>query len=170
VVARAAAYRYADLHSLLETGAPLLVADQVHDPNNLGALARTAAAVGMGGIVLPERGAAGVTGAVEKAAAGAVNDLLICRVVNLVRALGELAEGGYWSIALVPQGGEDLFRLSLPEKPVLVLGGERGLRPLVQRKCDLQATIPVPGPIESLNASVAGAIAMYELFRRQKLG
>jgi 23S rRNA (guanosine2251-2'-O)-methyltransferase len=170
VAARLDPYRYAELASLLGGDAPLLALDQIHDPQNLGALLRTAAAVCMGGVILPQRGAVGITAAVEKAAAGAVNDIPICRVVNLARALAATSERGYWAVALVPRDAPDIFRLELPEKVVLVLGGERGLRPLVERTCDFRASIPVPGPVESLNASVAGAVAMYELLRRRLAG
>lgn len=167
VAARVAPFAYGDLDGVFERGAPLLLVDQIQDPNNLGALIRTAAATGMGAVILPQRGAVGVTAAVEKAAAGAVNDVPVCRVVNLARTLQLSSEHGYWSVALVPREAPSLFTLDLPERVVLVLGGEHGLRSLVERKCDFRASIPLPGPVESLNASVAGALAMYEIVRRQ---
>lgn len=145
---------------------PLLVLDQIQDPHNLGALLRTAAAVQMAGVVLPERGAVGITPAVEKAAAGAANDVAICRVANLSRALKMLGEQGYWSIALVPEAEQSLFEIALAERTALVLGGEGGVRRLVEQSSDFRASIPVAGPVDSLNASVAGAIGMYEVFRR----
>jgi len=167
VAARLAPYRYADLDMVLQGASPLLLVDQMHDPNNLGALIRTAAAAGLAGVILPQRGAVGVTAAVEKAAAGAVNDIPVCRVVNLTRTLQVISKHGYWSVALVPRDAPSIFAVALPEKVVLVLGGEQGLRPLIERTCDLRASIPLLGPIESLNASVAGAVAMYELVRRR---
>jgi len=170
VAARLAPYRYAELETLLCADAPLLALDQIHDPQNLGALLRTAAAVGMGGVVLPQRGAVGITAAVEKASAGAVNDIPVCRVVNLARTLVDISKHGFWSVALVPRDAPDIFALELPEKVVLVLGGEQGLRPLVEQRCDFRVSIPVPGPVESLNVSVAGAVAMYELLRRRLTG
>jgi 23S rRNA (guanosine2251-2'-O)-methyltransferase len=167
VAALVEAVGYADLFEVLKVDAgPLLFLDQVQDPHNLGALIRTAAAVGMAAVVIPRHGAVGVTAAVEKVAAGAVHDVPICQVTNLHRTLIEVRELGYWSIALEPRGGSDLFTLELPDKPVLVLGGESGIRPLVASGCDFRASIPQRQGVESLNASVAGAVAMYDVCRR----
>lgn len=145
---------------------PILIVDQVTDPQNLGALVRSAVASGMGGVVIPKHGAAGITPVVEKASAGAVNDILLCQVVNVAQAIREAGAAGYWSLALAPGAEKSLFDLELPGPMVLVVGGESGLRPLVERVCDLRASIPMRGPVESLNASVAGALAMYEIMRR----
>lgn len=145
----------------------LLLLDQIQDPHNLGALLRTAAAVGLDAVIVPRNGAVGVTPAVEKASAGAALDVSVCRVTNLIRALDRLKRQGFWSIACVPRGGENLFEMALPERAVLVLGGETGLRPLVERSCDLRASIPLQPGVESLNTSVAGGIAMYEIWRRR---
>lgn len=165
--ARADAYRYQELATVLaRSPGPLLLLDQIQDPHNLGALVRTAAAVGMAAVVIPRHGAAGVSPAVEKVAAGAVNDVPICRVANLHRCLIGLREHGYWSIALTPRAGQSLFTLDLPVRPALVLGGETGMRTLVQESCDLQASIPIRSGVESLNTSVAGGVAMYEVLRR----
>lgn len=167
VAALADPFEYADLAGILaQASAPILVLDQVQDPHNLGALIRTAAAVGMAAVVIPRHGAATVTPAVEKVAAGAVNDVPICQAGNLRRCLLDLRELGCWNIALSPRAEQNLFSLDLPPRPVLVLGGETGLRPLVEETCDLRATIPLRGGVESLNASVAGAVAMYEVARR----
>jgi 23S rRNA (guanosine2251-2'-O)-methyltransferase len=167
VAALADAFRYADLRAVLQTSsAPVLVLDQVQDPHNLGALIRTAAAVGMAAVVIPRHGAATVTPAVEKVAAGAANDVPICQAANVRRCLLDLRERGYWSIALSPTADQNLFALDLPERAALVLGGETGLRPLVEQTCDLRAAIPLREGVESLNASVAGAVAMYEVARR----
>jgi len=160
-------FAYGDLFEALKVDpGPLLFLDQIQDPHNLGALVRTAAAVGMAAVVIPRHGAAGVTAAVEKVASGAVQDIPICQVTNLHRTILDVRELGYWSIALVPRGGTDLFTLDLPQKPVLVLGGETGLRPLVASACDFQASIPQRRGVESLNASVAGGVAMYDVCRR----
>ena len=162
-------FRYSDVEPFISAGTgPLLIVDQIQDPQNLGALIRTAAATGMAAVVLPRDGAVGVTPAAEKAAAGAVNDIPVCRVVNLSRLLRRLRERGIWTLALVPRGGENLLTVEIPRPIALVVGGEAGLRPLVERSCDLRASIPVYGPVESLNASVAGAIGMYEIVRRQR--
>jgi 23S rRNA (guanosine2251-2'-O)-methyltransferase len=166
VVALVTPFEYSDLRALAATGRPLLVVDQMNDPQNLGALIRTAVAAGFAGVVLPERGAAAVTAAVEKASAGAVNDLAVCRVVNLARALDDLAAAGYWRLALTPRDAASLYDVQIPTPVALVLGGETGIRRLVRERCDLTAAIPQIGPVESLNASVAGAVAMYEILRR----
>ena len=165
VAAEVAPFAYADFEEVAAGGRSLLVLDQVADPGNLGALLRTAVAAGFGGVVLPQRGAAGVTGATEKAAAGAVNDISVCRVTNLARALRHLAAVGYWTIAL-ERGAPSIFDMDIARPVALVLGGETGVRRLVLETCDLRAGIPQQGAIESLNASVAGAIAMYEVMRR----
>ena len=167
VAALVGAFAYDDLQAVVAADpGPVLLLDHVQDPHNLGALIRTAAAAGMAAVALPRHEAAGVTGAVEKVAAGAVNDVPICQVANVHRTLLDLRALGYWSIALTPTGGSSIFELDLPQKPVLVLGGESGLRPLVESTCDLRASIPQRSRVESLNASVAGAIAMYDVCRR----
>ncbi len=166
-VAMVTPFDYADIDSAVATGRSILMVDQMNDPQNLGALLRTAVAAGFGAAVIPERGAVGVTAAVEKASAGAVNDIAVCRVVNLTRSLDQLADAGYWRLALTPRDAPSLFEIEIPTPAVVVLGGETGVRRLVAERCDLTAAIPQLGPIESLNASVAGAIAMYEVMRRE---
>ena len=160
-------FQYKDWEEVVaQAPGPLLVLDQIQDPQNLGALIRTAAAARMAAVVIPLHGAAGITASVEKAAAGAVNDIAICRVGNVCRTLRALRPHRYWSIGLVPRDGEDLFTMAIPERPVLVLGGETGIRPSVARVCDRRVSIRMAGGSESLNASVAGALAMYEIVRR----
>jgi 23S rRNA (guanosine2251-2'-O)-methyltransferase len=167
IAALADPYEYQDLHAVLaQSPGPVLVLDQIQDPHNLGALIRSAAAVGMAAVIIPRHGAAGVSPAVEKVAAGAVNDVPVCQAANIHRCLLDLRELGYWTIALSPLAEDSLFALELPPRPALVLGGETGLRPLVERTCDLRAAIPLRAGVESLNASVAGAVSMYEVARR----
>ena len=167
IAALVGSFSYADLASILAADpGPVLILDQVQDPHNLGALIRTAAAVGMAAVAIPRHEAAGVTGAVEKVAAGAVHDVPICQAANVHRTLLDLRDLGYWNIALTPSGGRSLFELEIPERPALVLGGESGLRHLVASTCDLRASIPQRAAVESLNASVAGAVAMYDICRR----
>ncbi len=170
VAARAEAFRYADLSAITAAHpGPFLMLDQIQDPHNLGALLRTAAAVGMAAVIIPRHGAVGVTPAVEKVSAGAACDVAVCQVANVSQTLKDLAKRGLWSIALVLRDAPSLFEIEIPSRVVLVLGGESGLRPLVERTCDLRASIPVRPGVESLNASVAGAIAMYEVLRRGRL-
>jgi 23S rRNA (guanosine2251-2'-O)-methyltransferase len=170
VAALAEPFRYVELEDVLRLDPKaVLVLDQIQDPHNLGALIRTAAACGLDAVVLPRHGAAPVTPAVERAATGAVHDVAICRVPNVSRALGIFKRHDLWSVGLVPRCGQNLFEIDLPDRVAIVLGGEAGLRPLVARTCDMQVAIPVHPQIDSLNASVAGAVAMYEIVRRGKL-
>lgn len=180
VVARAAAWSYAALEEVLEIpgrrGEPglFLVLDQVQDPGNVGNLLRTAEALGVHGVLVPRHEAAGLTPHVLKAAAGAVEYLPVARIGNLVRALGTLKEAGCWIVGAV--AGEGGAHPSRPPWQVdwrgataLVLGGEeRGLRPLVERSCDLLSRIPQLGRVASLNVAAAGAMFLYEA-RRQRL-
>jgi 23S rRNA (guanosine2251-2'-O)-methyltransferase len=145
----------------------LLVLDGVIDPRNLGALLRTAEAVGVGGVILPRDRTAPITPVVVKASAGATAYLRVCQVANLARCLDALRLCGYWIVGLWPEASQSLYALDITNKIVLVVGGEeKGLRPLVRHHCDFLVTIPMQGRVESLNASVAGAVALYEFFRR----
>ncbi len=165
-------FRYASWNEILSAHPDLvLVLDGMVDPRNLGALLRTAEAVGVGGVLLPQNRSASVTPTVIKASAGAAVHLRICRVPNLARCLGILRSQGYWTVGLCPEASQSLFSLEIRGKAVLVIGGEeKGIRPLVRRFCDFVVAIPMRGHIESLNASVAGALALYELFRLRALG
>jgi 23S rRNA (guanosine2251-2'-O)-methyltransferase len=152
------------------SGRPPLVVllDGVEDPHNLGAVVRSAHALGAHGVVLPRDRAAGVTPAAAKASAGAVEHVAIVRVTNLVRALEELKEAGLWAVGAVPEGERDIASVDLRGPTALVLGGEgQGIRPLVQRTCDHLVRIPMLGRVGSLNASAAAAIALYEAVRQR---
>jgi len=162
-------FAYAPLERLLAAGCPsVLVLDGVQDPRNLGAILRTARAIGVGGVVLPRDRSAGVTPVVVAAAAGLVFGLPIAQVPNLVRAMEALKAAGFWLVGLSPRGGSSLARFEPPSRPALVAGGEgEGLRPLVQRACDFSVSIPMAAGVESLNVGVAVAIALYELTTRR---
>jgi 23S rRNA (guanosine2251-2'-O)-methyltransferase len=147
---------------------PILVLDGIQDPHNLGALIRTAAAAGMAGVILPRHGQAEITPAVEKAAAGAVNDVALCQVGNLRWLLERLHARGFWTMALDHHEDRNLFEAEIPTPVALVVGGEGGLRRLVAQTCDLRVSIPMRSGVESLNVSVAAAVAMYELLRRSR--
>lgn len=152
---------------------PLLVAlDGVTDPHNLGSIARTAEAVGAHGLLLPGRRTATVTPVVEKAAAGALAYLPIAEVGNLVRALGELAGRGVWSLGLDGDAEVELADHPLAsEACVLVVGAEgSGLAHLTRQRCDALVRLPMRGRVGSLNASVAAAVALYELRRQRERG
>ena len=174
VIAVAGEYNYAQLDELLaiarKDGKPplILVLDSVQDPQNLGALARTAHVVGAHGIVIPKDRAVGVTAVVVKASAGATEHLRIATVTNIARALEELKEAGMWIAGAVAEGGEPPWKVDLTGPTALVLGAEgKGIRPLVLRGCDLLLRIPMAGKVASLNVGAAGAMLMYEVARQR---
>jgi 23S rRNA (guanosine2251-2'-O)-methyltransferase len=147
-------------------GAVLLMLDQVTDPQNVGAILRSAAAFGATGVILQDRHAPRITGALAKAAAGAAERIPIARVVNLSRALDELTDAGWRAVGLSGAATRDLHQVIDGGAVVLVLGSEgEGLRRLVSEHCDELARIPMPGGFESLNVSAAAAVALYEAAR-----
>jgi 23S rRNA (guanosine2251-2'-O)-methyltransferase len=152
---------------------PLLVAlDGVTDPGNLGAIVRSVAAFGGHGVVVPERRAAGVTAAAWKASAGALARVPVARATNLTRTLQSFAEANLLVVGLDADGELDLDDLEAATGSLaLVVGGEgRGLSRLVGERCDLRVRIPMSGQVESLNASVAAAVALAEVARRRRHG
>jgi 23S rRNA (guanosine2251-2'-O)-methyltransferase len=163
-------FRYVELLDLLSAEkAFLLLLDGVTDPQNLGALARSAHALGAHGMVVPKDRAAGVTPAAFKAAAGALEHIPVARVTNLARALDDLKERGVWTVALAADGDRDLREVDLTTPIALVVGSEgKGVRPLVRKTCDHVARIPMAGQVGSLNVSAAGAIALYEVARQRR--
>ncbi len=169
VIARIGEYRYAEIKDLLavarERGEPafLLMLDSVQDPQNFGTLLRTAEAVGVHGIVIAERRAVGVTGAVVKSSAGAVNHLKIARVTNLARTIENLKRENVWIVGIenVPEA-KDYTRMDYKMASALVLGSEgEGLSRLVREKCDFLVKLPMWGKVGSLNVAVAGSIILY---------
>jgi 23S rRNA (guanosine2251-2'-O)-methyltransferase len=166
-------FRYAELEDVLsaiEGTALLLVLDGVTDPQNLGALARSAHALGAHGIVVPKDRAAGITPAAFKAAAGALEHCPVARVTNLSRALDLMKEEGIWTVALAADGDKELDQVDLTVPTALVLGSEgSGVRPLVRKTCDHVARIPMAGQVGSLNVAAAGAVALYEVLRQRRL-
>jgi 23S rRNA (guanosine2251-2'-O)-methyltransferase len=170
VVARVAPYRYADAYELASAEQPLLVClDQVTDPHNLGAVARSAEGAGATGVIVPAHGAARVTPAVSRASAGAVEHLPIAVVPNLARFLTEVKGPDLWIWGGASEDGTSLWEADLGGGVSFVLGAEgRGLRPLVRRACDGIVSIPLAGQIESLNVSVAAALLLYEARRQRR--
>jgi 23S rRNA (guanosine2251-2'-O)-methyltransferase len=154
------------------TMAFLVVVDGVTDPQNLGALLRSAECAGVTGVVLPRHRGAHVTPTVTKVAAGAVEHVRIAVVPGVPGALQELERLGVWTVGLDERGPEPVFRLQLGDRPLaLVIGAEgRGLAPLSRQRCDVLARIPLRGSIDSLNVSAAGAIAMFEVARQRSAG
>jgi 23S rRNA (guanosine2251-2'-O)-methyltransferase len=169
IVAKVAPYRYADAYELAAAEQPLLVClDQVTDPHNLGAVARSAEGAGATGVVVPAHGSARITPAVSRASAGAVEHLPVAVVPNLARYLTEVKGPDLWVWGAASEGGTVLWEADLAGGVAFVLGAEgRGLRPLVRRACDAIVSIPLGGTIESLNVSVAAAVLLYEA-RRQR--
>ena len=146
----------------------LVVLDGVEDPANLGAIIRTAVAAGSGAVVIPERRAAGLSPAVARAAAGALERAKVARVTNLVRALMELKEQQVWVYGFEAPAEKSYLELDYTVPCALVLGGEgRGLHRLVREACDDRAHIPMLGPVPSLNVSVAAGVVLYEAVRQR---
>lgn len=173
VVATAAAKEYADLDDLLNDSAEpfLVLLDEVHDPHNLGAIIRTADAAGVHGVIIPKRRSAQLTTTVAKASAGAVEHMPVARVTNLVQTIKKLQQQGIWVVG-ADMDGEALHWDSKLEGPVaLVIGGEgKGLGRLVKETCDVVVRLPMVGRINSLNASVAAGVLIYEVVRQRMQG
>jgi 23S rRNA (guanosine2251-2'-O)-methyltransferase len=165
VCAEVSAFAYADPAALLGAGAGLIVAlDQIQDPQNLGAICRTAECAGAAGVVIPERRSADVTAAVCKASAGAVEHLPVARVRNLADFLAEAKAAGRWCYGAEAEARVAFDAVEYADAAVLVVGAEgRGLRPRVAGACDLLVSIPLRGRIESLNVSAAAAILIYAM-------
>lgn len=175
VVVRVSEAEYATLDELLavpvERREPafFLALDRVQDPQNLGALMRTAEAAGVHGLLIPKHRAAGLSPGTARAAMGAMEFLPVSRETNLVGALEELRGRGIWVVGGVPEGGSTLWGVDLTGPLCLVLGGEsRGLRPLVARTCDGLVTLPMRGRVGSLNVAAAGAVLCYEVLRQRQ--
>jgi 23S rRNA (guanosine2251-2'-O)-methyltransferase len=148
-----------------------LALDGVEDPHNLGALARSAEAAGCHGLVVPRHRSAPLSAVAVKSSAGALQHLPIAEVPNLPRAVERLRDAGVWCVGLTADADASLFDLQLADEPVcVVVGGEgAGLHRLVREACDALVRIPMAGQVESLNASVAGALALFEVRRRRGL-
>ncbi|MBU0986911.1 MAG: 23S rRNA (guanosine(2251)-2'-O)-methyltransferase RlmB [Proteobacteria bacterium] len=148
----------------------LLLLDNIKDPHNLGALVRTALCVGINGIVIPKDRSASPTPAVSKASAGALEHVAMARVTNMVNTVKDLKAKGLWIIGLDIASDRSVFSGDLTGAIALVIGGEeKGIRPLVKKHCDFLLSIPQSRRINSLNASAAGAVVMYEAFRQRSL-
>jgi 23S rRNA (guanosine2251-2'-O)-methyltransferase len=173
IAAQIAPYAYIELEDLITkaksvTDPVIVVADGITDPHNLGAIIRTAEAIGAHGLVIPQRRAAGITSTVVKVAAGALETFPVSRVVNLGRALEQLKEEGFWIYGTAVTGSEPLQNVKFSGPVVLVVGGEgEGLGMLTQRSCDVLVSIPLQGKTPSLNASVATGMALYEIYRQK---
>jgi len=173
VVAVTSAKQYNDLDDLIAAKrgqySLVVVLDGVEDPHNLGAILRTADAAGADGVVIPERRAAGVTGTVTKASAGASEHLPIAKVTNIARTVEELKDRNIWTVGLDEHGQQTYDVLDYKMDCALVLGAEgRGLHDLVKKKCDFLVSIPMLGKVPSLNVSAAAAVVLYEIVRQRR--
>ena len=175
VIAYAAAYEYATVEEILDNArqkgeAPFLfLLDNIEDPHNLGAIIRTANLAGAHGVIVPKNRAAGLTAVVAKTSAGALNFTPVARVTNLAKTIEELKKEGIWFVC-ADMGGTTMYDLNLKGPIGLVIGNEgEGVGRLVKEKCDMIASIPMKGDIDSLNASVAAGVLAYEIVR-QRLG
>jgi len=147
----------------------LLMLDNIVDPQNLGALIRTALCVGVDGVIIPKDNCATPTPAVSRASAGALEHIQLGRVTNLVQTIKLCKDNGLWIIGLQKNAEQSIYNGDLSGSIAIVLGGEqKGIRPLVRKNCDFLLTIPQQGPVDSLNASAAGAVAMYEALRQRR--
>jgi len=160
------------LSTLLQSGVRgnrfFLILDGVTDPHNFGALIRSAAAAGCDAVIVAKDRSCPITAVVEKAAAGAVAHVQICRVTNLVRAMEELKQDGVWIYGLAGEGSSSIYSVDLSGDVALVAGSEgKGLRPLVRKGCDGIVSITMPGAIQSLNVSVASGVALFEVVRQR---
>ena len=146
----------------------LLAVDHINDPQNLGAMIRTAHCAGVQGIILPKDRSCPISGTVRKAAAGALEHMPLVQVTNLVRALELLKEKGFWILSLEADAPASIYDLDLRIPLVVVVGGEsKGVSPLIRKRSDWLASIPMKGAVSSLNASVACAVVLYEILRQR---
>ena len=176
VIAVAAVREYVDVADILQIardrGEPplLVVCDELSDPHNLGAVIRTAECAGAHGVIIPKRRSAGLTAVVAKTSAGAVSHVPVARVANLTACLKELKEQGVWVYGTAADARQTIYQADLKGSAAIVIGSEgTGMSRLVRETCDVLLSIPMKGKLNSLNASAAAAILLYEAVR-QRLG
>lgn len=173
VIAVSAAYDYAEVSDILEAAAGkgeppfVFILDGIEDPHNLGAIIRTANLAGAHGVIIPKRRAVGLTPIVAKTSAGALNFTPVAKVTNLTAVMKELKEQGMWFVC-ADMDGTSMYDLNLTGPIGLVIGNEgEGVSQLVKKTCDMTASIPMKGNIDSLNASVAAGVLAYEIVRQR---
>lgn len=174
VVAVVSQRRVIELHELIEqlykkeSKPVIVILDGIEDPGNLGAIIRSAEALGVGGIIIPKDRAVGLTPVVAKRAAGAVEYIPVVRVTNISNTIEELKEKGFWIVGVEAGTEKTCFSLSYDDPIAVVFGGEaRGMRRLTREKCDYLVSIPMEGRVSSLNVSAACAIIFYEILRQR---
>jgi 23S rRNA (guanosine2251-2'-O)-methyltransferase len=174
VVAQVAAYEYVHVEDILAIAEKrgempfLLLLDEIEDPHNLGSIMRTADAVGAHGIIIPKRRAVGLTATVAKASTGAIEHIPVARITNMARTIEELKERGIWIVGTDAKGADDYRNLDGKMPLALIIGSEgKGIGRLIKEKCDFLVKMPMVGHVTSLNASVAGSLLMYEVYRKR---
>lgn len=175
VIAYAAAYDYVSVEDILKRAKDkneppfIVILDSIEDPHNLGAIIRTANIAGVHGVIIPKRRAVGLTATVAKTSAGAIEYTPVARVTNIVRTIEDLKSVGVW-VTCADMDGTLMYDVDLKGPLALVVGGEgAGVSKLVKEKCDFVAKVPMMGEIDSLNASVATAVLVYEAVRQRRL-
>ena len=176
VIAYAAAYEYAEVEDILAAARKkneppfLFLLDNIEDPHNLGAIIRTANLAGAHGVIIPKNRAADLTATVVRSSAGALNYTPVAKVTNLAKTIEDLKKEGMWFVC-ADMGGTTMYQLDLKGPIGLVIGNEgEGVGRLVKEKCDMVASIPMKGDIDSLNASVAAGVLAYEIVRQRLQG
>ena len=177
IIAVAAAHDYVSVEEILQTAAdrgeaPLLVlCDELTDPHNLGAILRTAECAGAHGVIIPKRRSVGLTAAVARASAGAIEHMQVARVSSLQQTMKDLQKAGIWIYGAAAEGTTDLYQADFRSPAAIVIGNEgAGLGRLIEQTCDYTVSIPMRGQISSLNASVAAAVLLYEAVRQRYSG
>ncbi|GAV15832.1 MULTISPECIES: 23S rRNA (guanosine(2251)-2'-O)-methyltransferase RlmB [Paenibacillus] len=176
VVAQVAAYHYVEVEDILAQAEAkgetpfLILLDEIEDPHNLGSILRTADCTGAHGVVIPKRRSAGLTATVSKTSAGAVEYVPVAKVTNLVQTMQQLKDRGVWIVGTDVTATQDIYEADVFNLPIaLVIGNEnKGMGRLVRENCDMLYKLPMAGQINSLNASVAAGIFMYEVVRRRR--
>lgn len=173
VIAYAASYEYAEVEDILKRAKDknedpfIIILDNIEDPHNLGAIIRTANLAGAHGVIIPKHRAVGLTATVAKASAGAINYTPVAKVTNIAQTIEDLKDKGMWFVC-ADMGGETMYKLNLKGSIGLVIGNEgSGVSRLVKEKCDMIASIPMKGDIDSLNASVATGVLAFEIVRQR---
>ena len=173
VIAHLAAYEYSTVEEIMDRAAQkgeapfVILLDGIEDPHNLGSIIRTANQAGAHGVIIPKHRAAGLTATVAKTSAGALNYTPVAKVTNLAQTIEDLKKRGLWFVC-ADMGGEVMYRLNLKGPIGLVIGNEgNGVGKLIREKCDMIASIPMKGDIDSLNASVAAGVLAYEIVRQR---
>ena len=175
IVASVAAYDYAELDDLFAAAQKksedpfFIILDELEDPHNLGSIMRTADAIGAHGIIIPKRRAVGLTAVVAKASTGAIEHVPVVRVTNLAQTVDELKDRGVWIAGTDAKGSADYRKMDATLPIALIIGSEgKGMSRLLKEKCDFLYNLPMVGHVTSLNASVAAALLMYEVYRKRQ--